>query len=283
MHALSLSYRLPAAVRALIQPLYIADGVTLRGRPSAATQPTNTGTYPSTSTSRANGSSTGSSTTSASTSTARSTLVTTGAALAAHSTALRSPAPLLCYGDRRAAAHVAAEHLVMRDVSVAAVVSLSSLANTHSPPHSPLSLRPTAFVDDRCKNVWQQLWGLGHGGGEHEGLFLLVHDEDSSSKVNLAEVHIIEKILSAQPDSCRSRSSSSDDMTSVAIITPHRAQRKLLQQLVEARGWGTNCRVDTVERLQVGTLKSCCPRPRNLHVVSAGLYIYISHPRAAAL
>lgn len=38
----------------------------------------------------------------------------------------------------------------------------------------------------------------------------------------------------------------------VAIITPHRAQRRALRAAAQGRPWGGVCRVETVERMQVG-------------------------------
>lgn len=83
---------------------------------------------------------------------------------------------------------------------------------------------------------WESIWRQG------SGLFLVLHDERYSRQYNNLEVEIIEAILSA---------SNSIPDGSVAIVTPYRAQRSLLQNRLSV-GVGPIDIVDTVERLQGG-------------------------------
>lgn len=74
------------------------------------------------------------------------------------------------------------------------------------------------------------------------GLILLVHEENASRKSNSFEASLIKEFLSVPqelPDG------------SVAVITPHRAQRALLKEELKAFEQCTNV-IDTVERLQGG-------------------------------
>ncbi len=74
------------------------------------------------------------------------------------------------------------------------------------------------------------------------GLFLVVHGEEHSTQSNRFEVDLISEILRAAPEPLED---------SVAIVTPHRAQRSLLKrQLSEFNGFVRI--IDTVERLQGG-------------------------------
>jgi hypothetical protein len=82
--------------------------------------------------------------------------------------------------------------------------------------------------------VWQSVWR-----GD-TGLFLIVHNERESKQSNEVEVEIVEQILAAgmpQPPG------------SIAIVTPHRAQRSLLKTRLEAYIGPVDV-IDTVERLQ---------------------------------
>ena len=85
----------------------------------------------------------------------------------------------------------------------------------------------------------------GHVWKWNVGLFLAVHDEDGSRRSNPVEVAIVEQLLGAAPPL---------PAGSVAIITPHRAQRSLLAtRLAALSGAGAPIGViDTVERLQGG-------------------------------
>src|SRR5262249_6616841 len=96
--------------------------------------------------------------------------------------------------------------------------------------------RPTAVVEDGGEQGWNAVWRGS------SGLFLALHDERRSRQSNGLEVEIIRAVLAAGG---QIRSGS------VALITPHRAQRTLLNtRLQEFRGPVDV--VDTVERLQGG-------------------------------
>ena len=77
------------------------------------------------------------------------------------------------------------------------------------------------------------------------GLFLAVHDEDGSRRSNAVEVAAVEQLLAAAPPL---------PAGSVAVITPHRAQRSLLATRLAAHTGpgGPVGVIDTVERLQGG-------------------------------
>lgn len=85
---------------------------------------------------------------------------------------------------------------------------------------------------------WDTLWSHG------AGLYLVLHKERQSRQSNLTESTIIKQILNAAPKL--------NDET-VAVVTPHRAQRALLRTelagLPNAKAIKT---IDTVERLQGG-------------------------------
>jgi hypothetical protein len=87
--------------------------------------------------------------------------------------------------------------------------------------------------------VWERLWA------DQGGLFLVVHDERRSTHSNEVECRVIRAILEA---------ADSLPNDSVAVVTPHRAQRNLLYRLLEEYvGAGRPVGViDTVERLQGG-------------------------------
>lgn len=85
---------------------------------------------------------------------------------------------------------------------------------------------------------WESVWA------NDTGLYLIVHNERISNQSNEVEANIIEEILNAAP---------SQDPDSIAIITPHRAQRTLLQARLSSfinPGVGPVELVDTVNRLQ---------------------------------
>jgi hypothetical protein len=90
------------------------------------------------------------------------------------------------------------------------------------------------------------LWSLDRS------VFLLLHDEQTSSDVNPFEIALIEQVLQAGQDSGALRP------RSVAIVTPHRAQRATLRRelayWIEGSGGRTEAvtMIDTVERLQGG-------------------------------
>lgn len=83
---------------------------------------------------------------------------------------------------------------------------------------------------------WSDIWRSG------VGLVLVVHDERGSRQSNPLEAGLIETIL-------RSRDALEDD--SVAVITPHRAQRALLKGRLESLSSAASI-IDTVEKVQGG-------------------------------
>lgn len=83
---------------------------------------------------------------------------------------------------------------------------------------------------------WNDIWREG------EGLVLVVHSERGSRQSNPLEAELIEAIL-------RSRGELADD--SVAVITPHRAQRALLKSRLEPLARAASI-IDTVEKVQGG-------------------------------
>lgn len=88
-------------------------------------------------------------------------------------------------------------------------------------------------------SVWQKVWQ------QSAGLFLIVHEEMQSTHHNAVEAEIIALVLEG---------GAKLPANSVAIITPHRAQRNLLNQRLAAfrSHDGPVGVVDTVERLQGG-------------------------------
>jgi hypothetical protein len=89
------------------------------------------------------------------------------------------------------------------------------------------------------ESVWAEVWRWG------VGLFLAVHEEAGSRRSNAVEVAVVEGLLAAAPPL---------PAGSVAIITPHRAQRSLLANRLAAHTGpgGAVGVIDTVERLQGG-------------------------------
>jgi hypothetical protein len=87
------------------------------------------------------------------------------------------------------------------------------------------------------QSLWHEVWRWSIG------LYLILHDEAGSKRSNQLELDIVNQLLLAAPDM---------PAASVAIITPHRAQRSLLTTRL-ARPFGPDQvvdTVDTVERLQ---------------------------------
>lgn len=97
-------------------------------------------------------------------------------------------------------------------------------------PHRPRGEGSTS--GDVLSKVWA---------GE-TGLFLVLHDERQSRQSNEVEVSIIEQLLS-----------SADRLAdgSIAVMTPHRAQRSLLKLRLAAHSRSVDV-IDTVERMQGG-------------------------------
>ncbi|HEY8376675.1 MAG TPA: AAA domain-containing protein, partial [Nannocystis sp.] len=83
---------------------------------------------------------------------------------------------------------------------------------------------------------WAAIWTAGHR------LYLVMHDEQRSQQFNEVEAAVIDAILDAGGALGRS---------SVAVVTPHRAQRALLRERLAGRSVVVDL-VDTVERLQGG-------------------------------
>ncbi|MGO6664820.1 AAA domain-containing protein [Rhizobium ruizarguesonis] len=88
----------------------------------------------------------------------------------------------------------------------------------------------------RLPGGWNDIWS------ENEGLVLVVHGERGSRQSNPLEADLIERIL-------RAHGELADD--TVAVITPHRAQRALLKHRLASLD-GAASIIDTVEKLQGG-------------------------------
>jgi hypothetical protein len=99
---------------------------------------------------------------------------------------------------------------------------------------------PHGKAIESSSNPWEVPWG------GVTGLFLVVHSERESRQANTVEVAIIEQLLHA------SAARGQQPPGSIAVVTPHRAQRSLLRsRLEEFYGDGLPVDViDTVERLQ---------------------------------
>lgn len=97
--------------------------------------------------------------------------------------------------------------------------------------------RDVNATQDEITGTWQKLL-QGNG-----GLYLVLHNERESKRSNQLEVEIIKRILDAGGELRDS---------STAILTPHRAQRSLLQtELVDYYGKSVDV-IDTVEKVQGG-------------------------------
>lgn len=90
---------------------------------------------------------------------------------------------------------------------------------------------PAAMVGD-LRDIWE----------EENGLLLVLHSERGSRQSNPTEAEIIEAILNARP---------AHRADSIAVITPHRAQRALLRGRLLGHAEAVSI-IDTVERLQGG-------------------------------
>ncbi|EKS34237.1 AAA domain-containing protein [Afipia broomeae] len=95
-------------------------------------------------------------------------------------------------------------------------------------------VRPREPMQDNGE--WDRVWN------EPTGLLLVVHSERSSRRSNAVEASIIQRILAAAPE---------HPADSIAIITPHRAQRALLRTVLNQDTVVVDL-IDTVERLQGG-------------------------------
>lgn len=96
--------------------------------------------------------------------------------------------------------------------------------------------RATAPASIAPMGSWDDIWREG------EGLVLVVHGERGSRQSNPLEAELVETILA-------SRASLEDD--SVAVITPHRAQRALLKGRLAPIAAAASI-IDTVEKVQGG-------------------------------
>jgi hypothetical protein len=81
----------------------------------------------------------------------------------------------------------------------------------------------------------------------NDGVYLVVHDESSSRKLNDFEVGLIHDIIASRPGTARDIKPGS-----ISIITPHRAQRGALKNILMERFSSQIKLIDTVERLQGG-------------------------------
>ena len=136
-----------------------------------------------------------------------------------------------------------------------ASILLSSLQFTHRLPPLVRELIATLYHKDDINLVgrsvprvageetegplWERLWRA------EAGLYLLVHTESQSTLSNVTEAKIIQELLGGADGLPTS---------SVAVVTPHRAQKNLLdQELALYTGDGQPIDViDTVEKLQGG-------------------------------
>ena len=82
----------------------------------------------------------------------------------------------------------------------------------------------------------QGIWATG-------GVFLIIHDEHSSGRANELEAELARLVLNA---------SGAQQPGSIGIVTPHRAQRALLKERLQAFYGDSVDVIDTVERLQGG-------------------------------
>ncbi len=80
-----------------------------------------------------------------------------------------------------------------------------------------------------------------------EGIYLVVHDESGSRKINGFEVRIVRDIIASRPGGVKGIKPES-----VSIITPHRAQRGALKAFLTEDYDKQIKMIDTVERLQGG-------------------------------
>jgi hypothetical protein len=94
---------------------------------------------------------------------------------------------------------------------------------------------PSAEVDDDAEQRGLERVWFGE-----TGLYLVLHDDKTSRQSNTVEMAIIQQILQANDGLPEN---------SVAVITPHRAQRSLLSASLSNPAVGV---IDTVERLQGG-------------------------------
>lgn len=120
--------------------------------------------------------------------------------------------------------------------------------------------------------LWPALWQ-----GD-EGVFLIVHDEQASQRSNETEAAIVAEILAA---------SSTLPPSSVAIVTPHRAQKALLRERLASfmEAGGPVDMIDTVERLQGGerptVIVSACASDPNAIAARADFLLNLNRANVA--
>src|SRR5262249_18043163 len=102
---------------------------------------------------------------------------------------------------------------------------------------------PAPPAIDHETQIGQDPWAAPWSGPT--GLFLVLHDERESKRSNATEAEIVAGLLDAAGDL---------GAGSVAVVTPHRAQRSVLSGRLTAylQAGGAVDIVDTVERLQGG-------------------------------
>ncbi|MCB9745731.1 MAG: AAA family ATPase [Alphaproteobacteria bacterium] len=97
------------------------------------------------------------------------------------------------------------------------------------------ALSPPEVTAGPEQDLWAQVRGCG------SRLVLIAHDDQASEQSNALEAELIRRILTAAP---------APAARSVAVVTPHRAQRALLRHVLDGVP-GVDL-IDTVERLQGG-------------------------------
>lgn len=148
-------------------------------------------------------------------------------------------------------AYDAAYSLALSDQTGPASIGYSSLSYSHRLPPDVRDLiarvyrqdnielggreRPAAHVVDGA-NPLAQIWAADHG------VYLVLHDEQESRRSNRFECDLIHAILDAADEIPNN---------SVAVMTPHRAQRTLLTRRLSDFD-SSIAMIDTVERLQGG-------------------------------
>lgn len=132
------------------------------------------------------------------------------------------------------------------------LITLSSLNYTFRLPNQIIKLLAKLYELDKIKlegieqsegdiifennGSWEQIWK------GKSGLFLVIHTENNSRQCNEYEIEIINNILKANKNLPND---------SVAIITPYRAQRSLINRNLDLNNSPVGI-IDTVERLQGG-------------------------------
>jgi hypothetical protein len=125
---------------------------------------------------------------------------------------------------------------------------------------------------DIHEDVWPAVWQ------GNEGVYLILHDEASSQRSNEVEADIIAHLLGA---------ATGLPASSVAVVTPHRAQRSLLKERLAP--WmvpgGSLDMVDTVERLQGGerptVIVSACASDPNAIAARADFLLNLNRANVA--